>query len=52
MAEWFKFRTLRFGGLGFRGLDPRCGPTPLISRAVEAFHIQSRGGLAQVLTQG
>lgn len=36
----------------FEGSDPGCGPTPLISHAVEASHIQSRGKLAQVLAQG
>ena len=37
---------------GFAGLGPGCGRTPLISRAVEASHIQHRGGWAQVLAQG
>ena len=54
MAEWLKFHVLCFGGpsLAFMGLDPGCGPTPLISHAVEASHIQSRGILAQMLAQG
>ena len=37
---------------GFMGSDPGHGPTPLISHAVEASHIQSRGRLAQMLVQG
>ena len=32
--------------------DPLCGPTPLVSHAVVAFHIQNRGKLAQMLAQG
>ena len=37
---------------GFMGLDPRHGPTPLISHAVEASHIQkNRRRLAQMLAQ-
>ena len=51
MAEWLKFRALLWWQ-GFSGLDPRRTPTPLISHAVEASHIQSRGGLAQMLAQG
>ena len=38
--------------LGFAGLDPGHGPTPLISHAVEASHMRSRGRLAQQLAQG
>ena len=34
------------------GLDPGCQPTPLISHAVEASHVQNRGRLAQMLAQG
>ena len=37
---------------GFRGSDPGHGPTPLFSHAVEVSHIQSGGGLAQMLAQG
>ena len=37
---------------GFAGLDPGCWPAPLVSHAVEASHIQSRGRLAQMLPQG
>ena len=33
------FDMLCFGGLGFAGLDPRHGPTPLVSHAVAASHI-------------
>ena len=36
---------------GFMGLDPACGPTPLINHAVEALHLQSKGGLTQMLAQ-
>ena len=36
----------------FTGLDPRCGPTPLTSHAVAVSHVQSRGRLAQMLSQG
>ena len=43
VADWLDFHTLHFGGPGFVGLDPRCGPTPLISHAVEASHVQNRG---------
>ena len=46
MAECLKFCMLRFSSLGFAGSDPGCGSTPLISHAVEASHIQSRGRLA------
>ena len=49
MAEWLKFCTLCFDGTG---LDPGHRPAPLISHAVEASHIQNRGGLAQMLAQG
>ena len=51
MAKWLKFYTLHFSSLEFTGSDSRCGPTPLISHAVEASHIQSRGRLAQMLAQ-
>ena len=34
------------------GSDPRHGPTPLISHAVEVSHIQNRGRLARGLAQG
>ena len=37
---------------GFAGSDPGCRPTPLISHAMEASHVQSRGRLAQMLAQG
>ena len=40
------------GQSGFAGLDPRHGSAPLISQAVEASHIQSRGRLAWMLPQG
>ena len=36
---------------GFAGLDPGCGPTPLISQVMEASHIQSGERLAQMLAQ-
>ena len=36
----------------FAGSDPGCRLAPLISHAVEASHIQSRGRLAQMLAQG
>ena len=52
MAKWFKFHTLCFSSLGFVGSDPRCRPTPPVSHAVEASHMQSRGRLAQRLAQG
>ena len=45
MAEWLRFCTFPFGGLCW---DPWHGPTPLISHAVEASHIQNRGGLARI----
>ena len=34
------------------GSDTQYRPTPLISHAAEASHIQSRGRLAQMLVQG
>ena len=34
------------------GLNPRRGPTLLVSHAYEATHIQNRGRLAQILAQG
>ena len=37
---------------GFAGSDPGCGPAPLISHAVEASYVESRGRLAQMLAQG
>ena len=52
VAQWLRFRTLCFCRPGLAGLDAERGPTPLISHAVEASHIQSRGGLAWVLAQG
>ena len=52
VAKWLKFCMLCFGGPGFMGSDPGCGPTPLISHAVEPSHIQSRGRLGQMLAQG
>ena len=52
IAEWLMFHTLHFGSPGFTGLDPSYGPTPLIRHAVEAFHMQSRGSLVQMLAQG
>ena len=52
MVEWLQFCTLCLDGLGLCGSDPGCRSTPLISHAVEASHIQSRGGLAQMLAQG
>ena len=36
----------------FTGLDPWCRTAPLISHAVVASHIQSRGRLTQTLAQG
>ena len=46
--------VIKFGSLHFvgAGSDPGSRPTPLISHAVEASHIQSRGGLAHILGQG
>ena len=45
-------RTL-LRGLGFAGSGPRCGSTHLLpSHAVVASHLQSGGGLAQMLAQG
>ena len=42
--------TLRFGGLGFMGLDSGHGPTHHSSTyAVAASHIQNIGRLAQML---
>ena len=38
--------------LEFIGLDRRCGPTLLSSRAVEVSHIQSGGGLATDVSSG
>ena len=54
MAEQLKFHALCFSGPEFAGLDAGCGcgPTPLISHAVEASYVQSRGRLAQMLAQG
>ena len=44
---------LHFGGLGFVGSDPGCGPTyRSSSHAVAASHIQNRWRLAQMLAQG
>ena len=51
LAEWLKFHVLHFGGLG-SWVWILGGPTPLISHAVAASHIQSRGRLAQMLAQG
>ena len=48
---WSGGVALCFGGLGFTGSDPRCGPTHRSSsHAVAASHIQNRG-LAQILAQ-
>ena len=45
-----KFSAVYFSSLGS---VPRHGPTPLVSgHAVEATHIQNRGRLPQMLTQG
>ena len=52
MAEWLNFHVLHLGGSEFVGSDPGYGPTPLINRAVEASHRQSRRRLAQMLAQG
>ena len=52
MAKWLRFGVLCFGSPEITALDPECGHTPLISHAVEASHIQSRGRLAQMLAQG
>ena len=38
--------------LGSPSSDPGCGPTPLVSHAVEASHTQSGGRLAWMLAQG
>ena len=52
MAEWVKFCVPHFSGWGFLGLAPGYGPTPLLSHAVEASHIQNRGRLVQMSAQG
>ena len=52
MAEWLKFHVLSFWWPGFVGSHPGCGPIPLISHAVQASYMPSRGGLAQMLAQG
>ena len=52
VAKWLKFHVLCFGGLGFMSSNRQCGPALLISHAVEASHMQSRGTLAQMLAQG
>ena len=45
--------VLRFGSLGFTGLDSGCGPTHhSSSHTVVASHIQNRGRWAQTLAQG
>ena len=44
--------VFHFGGPGFMGLDPRRGPTLLISHAVAVTHRKNRGRLAQMLAQG
>ena len=49
MAEWLKLQALNFGG---PGSDLKREPTPLISLAVEASHVQNRRRLAQILVQG
>ena len=49
MAKCLKFCTLY---LGSPGSDRGSGPAPLSSHTVEAYHIQSRGRLAQMLAQG
>ena len=36
----------------FMDLDPWCKPTPLVSCAEVATHVQNRGRLAQMLVQG
>ena len=54
-APWHSgwVHALCFGGPGFWGLDPRCGPTHCSSsHAVVASHMQNRGRLAQMLAQG
>ena len=44
---------LCFGGLGFVGSDPGCGPTHHSSgHAVAASYIHNRGKLAQMIAQG
>ena len=45
-----KFTMLHFCMPGSQ--DPQCRPTPLVRHAVAATHIQNRGRLAQMLTQG
>ena len=51
-----KFGAPHFGGLGsrprFTGLDPWHRPTPLVSHAVAATHIQNRGRLATDVSSG
>ena len=54
-ARWHSglVHALCFGGLGFLGSDPSCGPTYSSScLTVAESHIQNRGGLAQRLAQG
>ena len=52
VPEWVKFSRLCFSSPGFASSDPRCRPAPLISHAVEASHIQSRGRLAMDVILG
>ena len=40
VAEWLKFHTCSAWVARFVGSDPGHGPTPLLSHAVEASHIQ------------
>ena len=46
---WLKVLHALLWWPGLLGLDTRCGPTPLISHAVEASYIQSGETLAQML---
>ena len=47
-----KVLSALLGWPGFSGLDPRHGPIPFVSHAVEASHIQSGGRLAEMLAEG
>ena len=51
VAHCLKFHVLCLAAQ-VHGFGSWHGPTLLISLAVEASHIQNRGGLAQMLAQG
>ena len=55
LAQWRSgsVHALCFGGPGFAALDPKQGPMHCsLSHAVAASHMQNRGRLAQMLSQG